>query len=87
MARKFRVTDFVNDAEKAKYEQSLENLTKFDELQGFLKNMHDFYWQLATLYLDVTKTAATPNIWYRLEVKHEYRILLLIMKRNWNNPF
>ena len=80
------MTDFVNDAEKAKYEQSLETFTKFDELQGFLKNMHDFYWQLAILYLDVTKTAATPNIWYRLEVKDIYRTLLPIMKRNWNNP-
>ena len=67
-ARHIAVKDFINNAEMQKYEESLEKMKKFEELKELIFNLKDFYWQLEVLYLDITKTFATPNAWYRLEV-------------------
>jgi len=39
--------------------------------------MHEFYWEMKNLYLEITREQATPNAWNRREVRDISVIFIL----------
>jgi len=37
-------------------------------MRNYVENMRDFYWELKSLYMEISKEVATPNAWARREV-------------------
>jgi len=59
-----------SDAEWEKYQEGLQKLENYRNMKEFMENMNDFYWELKSLYMEVSKEIATPNAWSRREVSN-----------------
>ena len=69
LAKKWSINPALfGKAELAKYNEAKQQLATFEEYNEFIKNLHEFYWELKTIYLEFSRDVATSNFHNRTEV-------------------
>lgn len=71
LAEKWSInTALFGKAELAKYNEARSTLIHFNEYTKFIQNLHDFYWEMKTIYLELSRDVATSNFHNKKEVTH-----------------
>lgn len=69
LAKKWSINPALfGKSELAKYNEAKEQLAAFDEYNAFIENLHEFYWEMKTLYLEFSRGVATSNFHNRTDV-------------------
>ncbi|EAR97996.2 hypothetical protein TTHERM_00283850 (macronuclear) [Tetrahymena thermophila SB210] len=62
--------ELFGKAELAKYNEAKQTLIDFNQYHALVQNLHEFYWELKTIYLELSRGVATSNFHNKREVTH-----------------
>lgn len=83
LAKKYTPFTFANEYERELYEKSVKKLVRFREVDDLVKSLHDFTWNIKTIYEDTQRNITNNNLLSRkTEVTDVLTILPQIMEQD-----
>jgi hypothetical protein len=62
LAKKYTPFTFANEYERELYEKSVKKLVRFREVDDLVKSLHDFTWNIKTIYEDTQRNITNNNL-------------------------
>ncbi|KRX02945.1 hypothetical protein PPERSA_09067 [Pseudocohnilembus persalinus] len=77
---------YFSQQELAKYEETVKKMQEFNEFQALINQLHLFFWECKSLYIDVSRDQATSNLWGRAtEQSHLFEEKITAAMKKYDN--